>query len=76
MVNFIRHIVLSFIAVDSSRRNKDIYEKMPGMTRQNFQQYLVENRTVAPTKWVNFRKALGMSREDFWAEAMDFYDPE
>lgn len=71
---FLRKTIES-LKVTVGIKDVEIYEKMR-MKRSNFYKCLQEGRDIKLGNLPRWRKALGLTRNNFWKRVRDFFDPE
>lgn len=71
--NFIGHLLRRHIAKNDDITQASIYKQV-GISRQQFQNDMSLDKCVSPMRWSQYRKAIGMSKKQFWKEAQAFYE--
>lgn len=73
--NFVGFILRQYFEKHKDVTHASIYRQV-GISRQQFQNDISLDKCVAPTRWVAYRKALGISKKKFWEEAKNFFDAD
>lgn len=72
-LNFIAVVVRKYLDKNPTVSHGDIYRRV-GMSKTAYNNTISIDRAVSPKSWQKFRKAIRMSKGEFWKLAQEFYD--
>jgi hypothetical protein len=68
-----QYTIMATLCGYSERDDKEIYEALD-WSQQRFGNYFQTGRSLSPRYYAKVRKALGLSRNEFYSIIADYYD--